>query len=127
MPRSTVACMALFICSSILNEPALSAAGNKAAVKHDQAAGMVERVLRTEGDEPVDRRARLADILRDHPSGLRPYIESRLRAGRPGLSNLAPFGAAVAIAGTKTGMRFDNPNVETSRRSVFGQVRPRLR
>jgi hypothetical protein len=67
MPRITVACLAVFICSSILNEPSLSAAGKKAAIKPDPAGGKVEHVLRSEGDEPIDRRARLTDILQDHP------------------------------------------------------------
>ena len=47
MPRVSIGYVALVICSSFLNEPALWAAAKKAAIKHDTAAGMVERVVCT--------------------------------------------------------------------------------
>src|SRR5262249_18486333 len=51
----------------IVGTPAPAAGKKKSAEKSDAAAATVEKVLRSEVAEPVDRRAQLADALKQQP------------------------------------------------------------
>ena len=110
MPRSTLVCVALFICGTFLSTHAFSAAGKKAAAKADPAVPAVEKALRAEVVGQVDRRAQLASTLEQHPdSGAARWQAGYVRDGNQWRSFDAP---ATELADAEANRQYRNRREE---------------